>query len=180
MEQALPELAVFRELHEDEHDGDGGEDDDEDEHHDDDDDDNGLSQSSSLSYCLCCCLSFSCLCPRPMTVSLFWPLLMIPDVRVKRNWQQHPRLIAGRLQLFSCQAPLRELSASASASAPARKCTPLYRFVKHLSSSFPRKSTKWAHRASPNDDDDVVYFWANDALWLGSTSRSIRTAAASA
>lgn len=49
MKQALPELAVFRELHEDEHDGDGGEDDDEDEHHDDDDDDdNGLSQSSSL------------------------------------------------------------------------------------------------------------------------------------
>lgn len=134
------------------------------------------SLSLRLFHTVSAAVSFCCLCPRPMTVSLFWPLLMIPDVRVKRNWQQHPRLIAGRVQLFSCQAPLRELSA------PARKCTPLYRFAKHLSSSFPRKSTKWAHRASPNDDDDVVYFWANDALWLGSTSssRSIRTAAASA
>lgn len=139
------------------------------------------SLSLRLFHTVSAAVSFCCLCPRPMTVSLFWPLLMIPEVRVKRNWQQHPRLIAGRVQLFSCQAPLRELSASASATASARKCTPLYRFAKHLSSSFPRKSTKWAHRASPNDDDDdVVYFWANDALWLGSTSRSIRTAAASA
>lgn len=143
------------------------------------------SLSLRLFHTVSAAVSFSSLCPRPMTVSLFWPLLMIPDVRVKRNWQQHPRLIAGRVQLFSCQAPLRELSASALASAPARKCTPLYRFAKHLSSSFPRKSTKWAHRAGPNDDDDddVVYFWANDALWLGSTStssRSIRTAAESA
>lgn len=95
MEQALPELAVFRELHEDEHDGDGEEDDDddddEDKHHDDDDkDDNGLSQSSSLMVSLLLSPS-PFLCPRPMTVSLFWPLMMIPDVRVKRNWQQHPR-----------------------------------------------------------------------------------------
>lgn len=51
VEQALPELAVFRELHEDEHDGDEeGDDDDEDDHHDDDD--NGLSQSSSLMVSL--------------------------------------------------------------------------------------------------------------------------------
>lgn len=81
------------------------EDDDEQEY---DDDDNGLSISLSLSvFSLVPAPALSLLvCPRPMTVSLFWPL-MIPCARqAEQQLGTTSRLIAARVRFLAAPREL--------------------------------------------------------------------------
>lgn len=116
--------------------------------------------SPSLFVTFCCSL---CSCRRASHISQNFPGRATASCMKMR--------LSTKMMMIPCAGSLSLSLCVLDAAAPARKCTPFYRCAKHLSSSFPRKSAKWAQRGglegaaevSASNDDD--YFWANDVLW---------------